>query len=134
MMTTDDERKEHDAEEHEDWLARRLAAGVETKMLDYAPELKSRLLADYDAFMRARRASPLHALADAFGWPALARPWAPASIGATMVALGALLGATTATTTLAGAAASEDEAYVYLSAALDRSFDLTKEYATWDEQ
>ncbi|MFN0022305.1 MAG: hypothetical protein ACKVS5_00235 [Parvularculaceae bacterium] len=128
MMTTDDDRKDHDAEDHEDWLARRLAAGVETKMLHHAPDLKSRLLADYDAFMRARRNEPLHALAEAFGWPALSRPWAPASLGATMVALGALLGATTST----GAAASEDEAYVYLSAALDRSFDLTKEYQIWD--
>lgn len=89
--------------------------------------LQRRLLEDYDAAMRARRAGPLNTLADAFGWRALARPFAPAALGAAMIALGAGLGATTAT-------ARDDEAYAYMSAALDPSYGLGEEVSAWAGQ
>lgn len=122
---TPEEQKEWD-----EWRALRDAANIETKAISPATEFKSRLLADYDAVMRAKRANPLRALADAFGWRALERPWAPASLGAAMVALGAYVGAATST----GAATADAEAYAYLSAALGPSFGLTEEVASWAEQ
>ncbi len=126
-MMTPEEQKEWD-----EWRALRDAANIETKMWTPATEFKSRLLADYDDVMRARRANPLVAIADAFGWRALARPWAPAGIGAAMIALGAFTGAATSTATLASA--REDEAMTYLSAALDPSFGMTEEALSWAEQ
>lgn len=125
-MMTPEEQKEWD----EAWRAARRSPDFETKMMSPATEFKSRLLADYDAVMRARRANPFNAIADAFGWRALARPWAPAGIGAAMIALGAFAGAATATARTAG----EDEAYTYLSAALDPSYGLTEEALSWAEQ
>jgi len=124
MMTPEEQQ------DWNDWVARRAAANVETKAIAMAPEFKSRLLADYDKVMRAKRASPLAALADAFGWRVLARPWAAAGLGAIMVIFGASVGATTSGL----ASAREAEAYAYLSAALDPSFDLTEEVATWADQ
>ncbi len=124
-MMTPEEQKDWD-----EWVALRNAANIETKAITMAPEFKSRLLIDYDTVMRAKRANPLGALADAFGWHALARPWAAASLGAAMVMLGAFVGAATAS----GASAREEEAYAYLSAALDPAFDLTEEVATWADQ
>ncbi|MDZ7629740.1 MAG: hypothetical protein U5J99_15160 [Parvularculaceae bacterium] len=94
--------------------------------------LQRRLLEDYDAAMRAKRAGPLNALADAFGWRALARPFAPAALGAAMVALGAVFGATTSGSF--GAGARDDEAYAYLSAALDPSYGFSEEVSAWAGQ
>ena len=126
-MMTPEEQKEWDA-----WRALRDAANIETKMMAPASEFKSRLLADYDAVMRAKRASPFNAIADAFGWRALARPWAPAGMAAAMVALGAFTGAATSSAGLS--VAREDEALTYLSAALDPSFGLAEEALSWAEQ
>lgn len=122
-MMTPEEQKEWDV-----WRAARDAANTETKMMSPATDFISRLLADYDAVMRARRANPFNAIADAFGWRALARPLAPAGIGAAIIALGAFAGAATAR------GAGEDEAITYLSAALDPSFGLTEEALSWAEQ
>jgi hypothetical protein len=124
-MMSPEEQKEWDK-----WRAARDAANIETKMMSPATEFKSRLLADYDAVMRARRDNPFNAVAEAFGWRALARPWAPAGIGAAMVMLGAVAGAATATARAAG----EEEAVTYLYAALDPTYGLTEEALSWAEQ
>lgn len=121
-MMTPEEQKEWD-----EWRARRAAANVETKMISPSWEFKSRLLADYDAVMRARRVNPFEAIAEAFGWRALAGPFAPAGIGAAMVLLGAVFGAS-------GAPARDDEAYAYLTAALDPAAGLAEEVAAWAGQ
>lgn len=126
-MMTPEEQKEWD-----EWRARRDAANVETKMLSPSWEFKSRLLDDYDAVMRARRANPFAAVADAFGWRALARPLAPAGIGAAMVMLGAVLGA--ATSGAVGSGARDDEAYAFMSAALDPSDGIDEEVSAWAGQ
>lgn len=126
-MMTPEEQKEWDA-----WRARREAANVETKMISPSWEFKSRLLADYDAVMRARRANPLEAIADAFGWRALARPWAPAGVGAAIAALGAVFGA--ATSGAFGPGARDDEAYAYLSTAFEPSYGLSEEVSAWAGQ
>lgn len=126
-MMTPEEQKNWD----EAWLAARAAPDFETKIWTPATEFKGRLLADYDAVMRAKRNNPFHAIAEAFGWRALARPWAPAGLAAAFVALGAFTGAVTAG---GAAAARDDEAYTYLSAALEPSFTLTEEALSWAEQ
>jgi len=114
-----------DEKDREEWAALLgAAAGAE----ETPPDLGPRLLADYDAVMRARRAGPLAALADAFGWRALARPLAPAALGAVMVAVGGVLGAATAP------AAGDDEAYIYLAAGLDPAGGFSAEVASWAEQ
>ena len=92
---------------------------------------EGRLLDGYDAAMRARRDNPFKAIADAVGWRALARPWAPAGLAAATVALGAFTGALTAT---GAAGVRDDEAMTYLSAALEPSFGLTEEALSWAEQ
>jgi hypothetical protein len=120
-MKTPEEQKEWD-----EWRAN-LLAGAPATLMSPSPEFRSRLLADYDAVMRARRANPFETIADAFGWRALARPWAPAGIGAAMVMLGAVFGATTSS-------ARDDEAYAYLSAALDPSYGLSEEVTAWAGQ
>ncbi len=93
-------------------------------------EFQRRLLADYDGVMRLRRIRPLAALADAFGWRALARPFAPAALGAATVLLGVVAGALTAPVAVNG----EDEAYIYLTAALDSAGGFSAEVAAWAEQ
>lgn len=125
---TPEEQKEWD----EAWRAARRSPDFETKMWTPATEFKSRLLADYDAVMRAKRNNLLNVVADAFGWRALARPFAPAGLAAGFVALGAVAGAVTAAP--AGASTPDDEAYTYLLAALDLSFGLTEEALSWAEQ
>lgn len=112
----------------EDWTGLAAALGRDAPIDDAA--FQRRLLADYDGEMRARRAGPLAALADAFGWRALARPFAPAALGAAMVMLGGAAGALTAPAAVAG----DDEAYVYLTAALDSAGDFSTEVAAWAEQ
>lgn len=101
---------------------------LERPALRPAPEFERRLLADYDAAMRARRGAPLAAVADAFGWPLLARPAAPMALGAAIVIAGGALGAATAP----GPAA--DDAYVYIAAALDPPAGFSAEVASWAEQ
>lgn len=125
-MMTPEEQKDWD----EAWLAARRSPGLETKMMTPATEFKSRLLADYDAVMREKRNNPMRAIAEAFGWRALARPWAPAGLAAAFVALGGFTGAVTA----APALAQDDEAVTYLSAALEPTFALTEEALSWAGQ
>lgn len=115
----------HDEKERAEWTALLGAAAPAAP----APDFERRLLADYDAVMRGRRSAPLAALADAFGWRALARPLAPIALGALMVALGGVVGAATAP-----AVASDDEAYGYLTAALDPADGFSAEVASWAEQ
>ncbi|MFN3961252.1 MAG: hypothetical protein ACK4NP_15270, partial [Parvularculaceae bacterium] len=85
-----------------------------------------RIDAHMTAFVGAISLPP--ALADAFGWRALARPLAPAALGAVMVAVGGVLGAATAP------AAGDLEAYVYLAAGLDPAGGFSAEVASWAEQ
>jgi hypothetical protein len=125
-MMTPEEQREWD----EVWLAARRSPDFETKMWTPATEFKSRLLADYDAVMREKRNDPLRVIADAFGWRALARPWAPAGLAAAFVSLGVFTGALTST----GAYARDDEAVSYLSAALEPSFSLAEDTLSWAEQ
>jgi hypothetical protein len=118
---------DHNEVDRKEWAAL-LNAGTEAPAV--TPEFQQRLIADFDALMRARRAGPLTAFADAFGWPALARPFAPAALGAAMVALGGFTGAVTAS----GGAGSADDAYSYLAAGLDPAGDFGAEVAAWAEQ
>ncbi len=117
----------HD-EKPEDWTAVEAMLGRDAAGAD--PEFQRRLLADYDGAMRSRRTRPLAALADAFGWRALARPFAPAMLGAAMVVLGGAVGALTAPAAVAG----EEEAYAYLTAGLETAGDFSAEVAAWAEQ
>ena len=119
---------DHGGNDSEDWTALDAALGRDAPIDDAA--FQRRLLADYDGVMRSRRARPLAALADAFGWRALARPIAPAALGAAMVLLGGVAGALTAPAAVAG----DDEAYVYLAAALSPAADFSAEVAAWAEQ
>lgn len=119
---------DQDGKDSEDWTAIDAALRRDAPIDDAA--FQRRLLADYDGVMRSRRAAPLVALADAFGWRALARPLAPAALGAAMVMTGVVAGALTAPTAVAG----EDEAYGYLTAALDPAGDFNAEVAAWAEQ
>lgn len=83
------------------------------------PDFRAKLLASFDDFQRKRRARlSLGAFADAFGWKALGRPFAPAGI----------LGALCAIGFVAGASASNG-ADADLAAALDQSFSYQAESA-----
>jgi hypothetical protein len=96
-----------DEKDREEWAA---LFGAAAGAAETPPDLGPRLLADYDAVMRARRAGPL------------------AALGAVMVAVGGVLGAATAP------AAGDDEAYVYLAAGLDPAGGFSAEVASWAEQ
>lgn len=108
-----------------DWAALDAALGRDAPLVD--PDFERRLLADYDTIMRSRRANPLAALADAFGWRALARPYAPAALAAAMVMMGGLVGAVTTP-------AADDDVFIYLTAGLDLSADFSAEVAAWADQ
>lgn len=87
------------------------------------PELAARLLADYDRHQRRRRDRlSLRLFADAFGWRALARPVAAASVIASLLAGGFVAGA---------AAAPSPSAE--LASALAQSFGAAGEDA-WDAE
>lgn len=116
---------QYEGKERAEWTA---LLGVAAPDAPAAPDFERRLLADYDAVMRGRRSGPLAALADAFGWRALARPLAPIALGALMVALGVVVGAATAP-----AVASDDD-YGYLTAALDPADGFSAEVASWAGQ
>lgn len=119
---------EHGEQNDADWTALDGVLGRDAPIDD--PDFQRRLLADFDGVMAARRASPLAALAEAFGWRALARPLAPAALGAAMVMLGGVIGALTAPVGVA----ADEEAYVYLTAGLDPAGDFSAEVASWAEQ
>ena len=78
-------------------------------------DISARLIAGFDAHMRARRNRvSLQLFADAFGWRALARPMAATGL-LVMIGAGGLF---------AGIATPEDDTSIYadLSDALDQSF------------
>lgn len=118
---------EHGEQNDADWTA--LVGAPERDAPIDDPEFQRRLLADFDGVMRSRRTSPLAALADAFGWRALARPLAPAALAAAIVMLGVVVGALSAPV-----GAADEQAYVFLTAGLDPAADFSAEVASWAEQ
>jgi hypothetical protein len=100
---------------------------VLARLLDAAPPVaaddafRARLLADFE--QAARRPRPLAALADAFGWSILTRPFAPAGLAAGVVALGFAAGASSSL------AAPDVSAYVYLAEAVLADDALSQDFS-----
>lgn len=95
-----------------------------SRPLEADSAFQSSLLHAFDA--RARRKNErlsLTVFAEAFGWRALARPMAAASILAGICTTGFVAGA--------AASPNESDTYAELSAAFDQSFDLSEDIGSW---
>lgn len=94
------------------------------RIADAAPDdaFRALALAGFDAFARARRKKrlSLDLFADAFGWRALARPLAAASLLLTAGAAGVIAGAATPE--------NDNALYAELSDAFDQDYGFVEEY------
>lgn len=87
-------------------------------------EMKSALLASYDAFQRRKRNRiSLSLFADAFGLSALARPAGAAALMSAICVAGFAAGA--------ASGAGRDDTYTEIAMAFDQSFAFTAEDASW---
>ncbi|MCB2096506.1 MAG: hypothetical protein KDE05_02645 [Parvularculaceae bacterium] len=96
---------------------------ADMRIADAAPDdaFRSLALAGFDAFARARRKRlSLDLFADAFGWRALARPLAAASLLLTFGAAGVIAGAATPE--------ADNALYAELSDAFDQDYGFVEEY------
>lgn len=73
---------------------------------------RARLLDDFDAMQRRRRLS-LFAFAEAFRWPALSRPLAPAGVLSALCAVGFIAGAATSSNVDDEIADALDQSFAY---------------------
>jgi hypothetical protein len=98
-----------------------------SKPLEADSVFQSGLLHGFDAHVRRKNnALSLSLFADAFGWRALARPLAAASLLAGICTTGFVAGA--------AASPSDGDTYAELSAAFDQSFNLSEDTVSWAKE
>jgi hypothetical protein len=99
-------------------------AGLEAlRRQSISPDWAARLLSTYDEAQRRKRRSAAGRIASAIGWRALARRLAAAGVLAGICAAGFVAGV--------AARPSDAETYAALDDAVDQSFDLSEEGASW---